>query len=75
MPRTDGFFDLSLDPDVQRADAAKKRLRCLGCGTWMETDRCHRICPKCQRRNAAAFARVPVALDAETLAMLERSGT
>jgi len=37
-------------------DRVKKRLPCLGCGTPMWTDRCHRICTKCQRRNRAGAA-------------------
>ncbi len=35
-------------------DRAKKRLSCLGCGRPMWTDRCHRICRKCRRRNNAS---------------------
>ena len=33
---------------------AKKHLPCLGCGEAMWTDRGHRICRKCQRRNNAS---------------------
>ena len=29
----------------------RKRLKCLGCGKEMMTDRCHRFCRVCQRRN------------------------
>lgn len=32
----------------------KKRLPCLGCGDPMWTDRGHRICRRCQRRNNTA---------------------
>ena len=34
-------------------DKIKRRVPCLGCGDPMWTDRCHRICKKCQRRNNA----------------------
>ena len=40
-------------------DRVRKLLSCLGCGKAMWTDRCHRICRKCQRRNDAAAARRP----------------
>jgi len=33
-------------------DMVKKWLTCLGCGARMWTDRCHRICKRCQRRHA-----------------------
>jgi len=35
---------------------AKKHLPCLGCGEPMWTDRGHRICKKCQRRNDSSPA-------------------
>ena len=35
-------------------DKVKKSIPCLGCGEPMWTDRCHRICKKCQRRNNAS---------------------
>jgi len=38
---------------VQEANETKKWLRCLRCTKQMWTDRCHRICKKCQRRNNA----------------------
>ena len=44
---------------VQNADTQKKWLTCLGCGTQMWTDRCHRICKKCRRRNDATPVRSP----------------
>jgi len=34
-------------------DTVKKWTSCLGCGTPLWTDRCHRICKKCRRRNDA----------------------
>ena len=34
-------------------DKQKKWMGCLGCGKKMWTDRCHRICRKCRRRNDA----------------------
>jgi len=39
---------------VSHADKVKKLLPCLGCGRLMFTDRCHRICKKCRRRNNAS---------------------
>ena len=39
--------------DVRAANAEKKWLACLGCGTKMWTDRCHRMCKKCRRRHEA----------------------
>ena len=35
-------------------DRVRKWAPCLGCGEAMWTDRCHRICRKCQRRNDAS---------------------
>jgi hypothetical protein len=29
----------------------RKKLKCLGCAKEMVTDRCHRFCRVCQRRN------------------------
>lgn len=43
----------SLITTADHPDKVKKRVPCLGCGTPMWTDRCHRICKKCQRRNNA----------------------
>jgi hypothetical protein len=40
-------------------DTCKKWLACLGCGRMMWTDRCHRICKKCRRRNEASPVRSP----------------
>ena len=37
--------------DPKHPDKVKKWLRCLGCGRQMWTDRCHRICAKCNSRN------------------------
>ena len=36
-----------------KANRQKKWLTCLGCGKRMLTDRCHRLCKKCRRRNNA----------------------
>jgi hypothetical protein len=38
-------------------DKVKKWLSCLGCGAEMWTDRCHRFCKKCRRRNRASPGR------------------
>ncbi len=38
---------------VKEANEVKKHRPCLRCGRMMFTDRCHRICKKCHRRNAA----------------------
>ncbi len=38
---------------TERSDLVKKWLSCLGCGRQMWTDRCHRFCRKCGRRNNA----------------------
>jgi hypothetical protein len=35
-------------------DMVKKWMTCLGCGHKMWTDRCHRICKRCQRRHDEA---------------------
>lgn len=43
-----------MGPLISTADQpskAKKTRPCLGCGAPMWTDRGHRICKKCQRRN------------------------
>lgn len=44
---------------VKTADTEKKWLTCLGCGKRMWSDRCHRICKKCRRRNEATPVRSP----------------
>jgi hypothetical protein len=36
---------------TRRKNLERKKLRCLGCGREMMTDRCHRFCRVCQRRN------------------------
>ena len=38
-------------------DRVKKWMTCLGCGKRMWTDRCHRLCKKCSRRNDATPSR------------------
>ena len=38
--------------EPQHPDTVKKWMTCLGCGRRMWTDRGHRICKKCRRRNA-----------------------
>ena len=38
-------------------DTVKKWMTCLGCGKRLWTDRCHRICKKCRRRNDATPVR------------------
>ena len=47
----------SLIATASHPDKAKKLLPCLGCGRRMLTDRCHRICKKCRRRNNASPSR------------------
>lgn len=44
---------------VRQANALKRTRRCLKCGRLMWTDRCHRICKKCRRRNEATPVRSP----------------
>ena len=41
---------------TEERDREKKWLPCLGCGKQVWTDRLHRICKTCQRRNEAAPA-------------------
>ena len=36
---------------TRRRNLERKRLKCLGCGRMMVTDRCHHFCRVCQRRN------------------------
>jgi hypothetical protein len=36
---------------TRRLNLERKRLKCLGCGKVIVTDRCHRFCRVCQRRN------------------------
>jgi hypothetical protein len=63
---------------VLEADSIKKWLTCLGCGKKMWTDRCHRICKKCRRRNDATPTRSPYLVslprgyDLHTVEMHER---
>jgi hypothetical protein len=62
------------------ADKMKKWLTCLGCGKPMWTDRCHRICKKCRRRNDATPLRtahslcLPQGLDLYASGVVERDG-
>jgi hypothetical protein len=42
---------------ANHADRVKKWRPCLGCGKSIYTDRCHRICRKCRRRNNASPGR------------------
>lgn len=44
---------------LKTSDTLRKWLPCLGCGKVMWTDRCHRICKKCRRRNEATPVRSP----------------
>ncbi|HPD14865.1 MAG TPA: hypothetical protein PLE19_07945 [Planctomycetota bacterium] len=59
-------------------DSVKKWLTCLGCGKRMWTDRCHRICKKCRRRNDATPDRpahglsLPRSCDLVTMGIYER---
>jgi len=60
------------------ADRLKKWMTCLGCGKPMWTDRCHRICKKCRRRNDATPMRpahglaLPSSVDLYAAGVLER---
>ena len=60
------------------ADQTKKWMSCLGCGRTMWTDRCHRICKKCRRRNDATPMRssytlaLPGNVDLYALGVAER---
>ena len=36
---------------LNEEDTRKAHRRCLGCGRTFWTDRCHRFCPTCARRN------------------------
>ncbi len=38
---------------TKQANEKKKRRPCLGCEKMIETDRCHRFCRRCRRRNQA----------------------
>ena len=51
------------DPDATSTMARnlqKKRLPCLACGKVIVTDRCHRFCRVCQRRNLRNGYHLPV---------------
>ena len=39
------------DRSVRRLNRKRKEMKCLGCGKTMVTDRCHRFCRICARRN------------------------
>ena len=43
--------------NAEHPDMVKKWMTCLGCSRRIWTDRCHRICKKCRRRNSYAPAR------------------
>lgn len=34
---------------VRELNTQKKMFRCLKCGKYFRTDRCHRTCPKCKK--------------------------
>ena len=36
---------------TRRLNLERKKLKCLGCGRMMITNRCHRFCSACLRRN------------------------
>ena len=36
---------------TRNLNLARKKMKCLGCGKEIVTDRCHRFCRVCQRRN------------------------
>jgi len=38
--------------NVREMNRTKKWLTCLKCGRSVYTDRCHRICPKCDQKNS-----------------------
>ena len=39
---------------TRRLNLERKTMKCLGCGREMRTDRCHRFCRVCVRRNRRA---------------------
>ena len=41
--------------EIVAADTRKKNTTCLGCGSPMFTDRCHRICKACLHKRDAAI--------------------
>ena len=45
---------------IREANKTKKKLSCLRCGRGMWTDRCHRVCARCHRRNMDEPVRRPV---------------
>jgi len=47
---------------IKKANTTKKKLPCLRCGRRMWTDRCHRICGRCKRRNMDEPVRMPVSV-------------
>lgn len=36
---------------IRELNREQKKMTCLGCGRQIVTDRCHRFCRICQRRN------------------------
>ncbi|MDP6358276.1 MAG: hypothetical protein QF473_24370 [Planctomycetota bacterium] len=45
---------------ILRLNDERKELKCLGCGKTIITDRCHRFCLSCKRRNKKAGAELRV---------------
>jgi len=45
---------------IKEANKLKKHLTCLRCGRRMWTDRCHRICARCRRRDMEEPVRRPL---------------
>ena len=47
---------------IREANRVKKHRSCLRCGRAMWTDRCHRICRKCRRRDMGEPVRRPLSI-------------
>lgn len=60
---------------TRRLNVQRKKLRCLGCGRTMVTDRCHRFCGLCMRRNRRSqFYDLKMARVVHTSAATELAG-
>ncbi len=64
----------SLIATADHPDKVRKWLTCLGCSKKIWTDRCHRICKKCRRRNSASPARTAYRMGLPRGVLLEQRG-
>ena len=53
--------------EIARLNRQKKMLSCLRCGKVFRTDRCHRICSRCNELKGVQLDEVPALLSLDEL--------